>query len=151
MAEFAHPGKRQARTVDDGGVIIFVVDNDVVSAGNAGKYTQIDLVARAENDRFVFADVFGQFFLQLDVQIERAVQETRTCTAGTVFVDRFFRSLFQLGVVGQTQIAVRAEHKYLFPIDDHFGVLLRLDGAKIRINASGLRLLRLGISCQFGN
>lgn len=146
---FVGCGESDLFAFHDGGVVTFVVDDEIVAASDTGDYARIGLETSGEEHDAVLAHELGEFVLELDVDIEGAVEERRTRTTGAVFVDSGFSSLFDFWVVGEAEIGVGAEHKHLAAIDDHLGILLRRDGSEIGIDALGFGLLRDGILGKF--
>jgi len=71
--QFGREGK--AVSFDDGCMIQLVPDNIVFTSCQAGYYTQVYLKSRRINNGIFFSDKFGQTFFQLNVQIQRSVQE----------------------------------------------------------------------------
>ena len=64
-----------------------------------------------------------QGLLEFEMDLERAVQEPGSGTAGAVFLDGRTGGFLDFGVVGQAQVTVGPEHEDRFAIDNHLCVL----------------------------
>ena len=64
---------------------------------------EVRLVAGGEDDRVLGAQPLGELALELDVQVDRAVQEARAGEAGAVAVERVARALLDPLVAGQAR------------------------------------------------
>ena len=99
-------GKRETTAIDDTGVVAIVADDIVVLAYYHCQHTLIDGEAGREAQAVVLADELGDFLFQLDVQVERSVEEAATGTTRTVFVECTLGSVDDALVASQTCIGV---------------------------------------------
>ena len=102
----------------------------------------IDLEARAVEQNGLLLHEPAERLLQFDVDVERPVQETRTRTARPVPIDRGLGGLLDLRMIGQAEIAIRAQHQHLPAADDDLTVLCGRDRPKIRIQPQRPNLRR---------
>ena len=66
-------GERKPSAVNNTGMVA-VITNDVVTfSDNHGKHTLIDRESCRKTEAFILMNVFGNFFFQLHMQIERSV------------------------------------------------------------------------------
>ena len=78
---------------------------------------------------------FSQLVLQLQVQLQRAVQKAGAAAAGAVPLQRLKARLLHLGAGGQAQIVVAAQHDAALALHDDLGVLAGLQRVKVGIYA----------------
>ena len=96
-----------------------------VSPGREDRAERADvgLVAGREDERVLGAHPLGQLALELQVQVERAVEQPRAGQAGAVALERVARALHDARVARQPEVVVRAEHDPLgaLHLDDRRG------------------------------
>ena len=134
--EYAAEGKPAA--VDDAGVVERIEEDVTVAEAQAGDDAQVYLETGAIGHGFFFADQFGEFLFEGQVDVECSIKEPRAGAAGPVFADGLDGGLFETGIVGQSQIGIRAEHQHILSIHFHHRVLAGFNGAVIRVYAHGL-------------
>ena len=91
VAELADVAEGEPRAVDDAGVVLLVEVDRVALADEAGDHAEVHLEAGGEDERGVLSHELGQPLLELDVEVERAVQEAAAGAAGSVLPDRVDR------------------------------------------------------------
>ena len=91
-----------------------------------------------------------QLLLQLQMELQRAVEKTRAGAAGAELHICLHARLDDLRVGRETQIVIRAQHDAALALHDDLGILLGLEGMKIRIDAQLLDLIgELGLAAFF--
>jgi hypothetical protein len=65
-------------------------------------------------------DQDGEFGLQLDVKIQRAVEKARTAATATVLLDGLHGGFLHLGMRDQVQVIVGPEHQHFAVPHTHF-------------------------------
>ena len=83
-----------------------------MSAGreDRAERAEVGLVAGREHERGLGPEPLGELALELEVQVDRAVQKPRAGQSGAVAVERVQRALLDALVAGQTEVVVGAEH-----------------------------------------
>jgi hypothetical protein len=127
VAELADLAEGEPRSVDDAGMVLLVEVDGVSLSDQAGDRAQVDLESGGEHDGRVLADELRQAPLELDVQVERPIQEAAAGAAGAVLADRGDGRLLHPGVVGQAEVVVGAQHEQPPAPDGNLRVLRRLD------------------------
>src|SRR5690606_11608113 len=107
MRKAVHGAEREARTIDDAGVIQFVGEEVVVTADERRDDAEVGLVAGAEYERCLLIDELRESFLELLVQIQCAVQEPAAGAATAVLSERLLACLQHLRVMRQSEVVVR--------------------------------------------
>ena len=102
--------KDRRAPVDDAGVVLLVEIDRVAAIEQAGDGAEVHLEARREGDRRRLADEPRQLLLQRLVQGEGPVQQPAPRASGAVAVDRLDRGLLHLGMIGEPEVVVGAEH-----------------------------------------
>ena len=74
------------------------------------------------------------------MQLQRAVEEPGTGAAGAVLLQRLHAGLDNLGVDGQAQIVVGAQHDATLALHDDLGILTGLQSVEVGIHALFLQL-----------
>ena len=97
-------------------------------------------VARREEDAGVLPHELGEALLQLQVEVERAVEEAAARAARAVVGDRLLRGLDDARVVRQAEVVVRPGHDDLVPADDGPRALRHFDGAEVGVEVGGFDL-----------
>ena len=143
-------GKTEPAAVHDGGVVTVVADDEVVLGEELGNDAAVHGEAGREHQGFVFAHKGGQFFLQLDVKIQRTVEETGAGAAGTVFLEGLDARVDNAVVSGESGIGVGAEHEDLLSVHGYFGSLFAGNLTEIRVDALLHHFLREVIFGQSG-
>ena len=118
---------------DNAGVVALVAEHVFAFADQRADDAEVDLETGAVEQHGLLVDQFGQGRFQLQVDVQRAVQEPRAGAAGAVFLHRRPGGLLDLGMVGQAQVAVGTQHEDLLALDDDLGVLRGGNGAKIGV------------------
>ncbi len=77
-------GNGEAASIYDRCVVAVVTKYVVITSCKARHNTRVHSETCRKNECFVFADEFSEFLLQLDMNIECSVQETRTCASSTI-------------------------------------------------------------------
>ena len=93
VAEPHGAGRRPQRAFHQAGVQVVVADHHVALLGEGRKGGVVGLEAGAENDGGFFVDEGGQLGFQLDVDIQRAVEQARSAASAAVFLDGQARRL----------------------------------------------------------
>ena len=124
--------------VDDAGVDLLVGDDDVVAVHDGRDGAEVDLEARAEDQGRLHVDVLGQALLELEMEVECPVEEARAGAARAVLLDGLDGGFLDLGVVGQPDVVVRADHDELLAVDVDFGPLGVLDRDEVGEHPHGL-------------
>ncbi len=160
-ANFRDLGERQARAVDDAGVVLLVEIHGVPAVKQAGDYAQIDLEPGGEGDGRRLADELGQLRLEGLVQVQGAVQKATARAASPIPVHGGDGRLLDLWMVGQPQVVVGPQHHQAAPAHHDLRLLGRLDGPEVTVgvgsesglHASGddLALVEQGRSRGGGN
>ena len=138
-------GKGKSASVDNRCVVAIVADDVVVLTEQSGNNALVDAETSGEAQAVVFANKFGYFFLKLDMQIERTIEEAATCTTSAVFVECSLGSIDDALVASQTRVGIRPKHEHLMASHFHFRSLFSFDGAEIRIHICCHVFLRLTI------
>jgi hypothetical protein len=115
----------ETTAVDDAGVVEVVEDGDVAASQQRGEHAEIHLEAGGEGERGVALHELGDLLLELDVDVEGAIEQPRPGGARAVHGDRHGGGLLHVGVARQSQVVVRAEHDELVALVGHHGVLGR--------------------------
>ena len=130
-----HLAVGQLAAVIEAGMVLTVHDDIVMQADNGADDAEIGLEARREGHDGVLAQKFCKLVLQLQMQLERAVQETGAGAAGaerligvhTGFDDCFVRC--------QAEIVVGAEHDAALTLHNDLGILPGFERVEIGIDA----------------
>ena len=130
--------------VHDRGMVELVQVHHVSAAHQPGDQSQIGGVPGGEDQAGLLAQELGQGRLELLVQVERAVQEPAAGAARAVPAQRPRGGLEDLGMVGQPEVVVRAEHDPLLTVNDDDGVLRFGNRLEVRIQADPLQFTRFG-------
>ena len=122
------------------GVVLTVADDVVVAAHQRGDDAHIGLESGPEGDDAGLAQELGQRVLQLQMHLQRAVEEAGAGAAGAVPLQRLDAGLHHHGVGGQAQIVVGAQHDAALALHHHLHVLTGLEGVEIGVDALLLQL-----------
>ena len=99
MTEAHGAGGRPQRAFHQAGVQVVVADHHVALLGEGRERAVVALESGAENDGGFFMNQGGQLGFELDVQVQRAVEQARTAAAGAVLADGLRGGLLTLGWV----------------------------------------------------
>ncbi len=108
-----------------------VGDHRVARPQQRAQRADVRLVAGREDDRVLGAHPLGELALEVEVQVDRAVEQPRAGEAGAVALERVARALDHPRVAGQPEVVVGAEHDALgaLHLDDRRGG--RLEPAEV--------------------
>jgi len=136
-------GAREAGSVDDGGVVELVGDDEVIFAedrGNgAGVGSESGLEDHAGFDVFEASD----FFFQLHVDLHGAGDRSHRTGADTVLASSFQSHFPQLGMRGEAEIIVGGEIDDFLAVEAADGGLLVFEHAQAEVGAFGLEIVEL--------
>ena len=128
-------GEAEPAAVHDGGVVTVVADDEIVLGEELGNDAAVHGEAGGEHQGFVFAHKGGQFFFQLNVEVQRSVEETGAGAAGTVFLEGLDAGIDDTLVSGEPGIGVGTEHEDLLSVHGYFGSLFAGNLTEIRVDA----------------
>ena len=144
VAERAQLGAREQAAVEDRGVVARVGDDRVAGREDRAERADVGLVPGREHERVLGAHPLRDLALELQVQVERAVEQARAGQAGAVALERVARALHHARVGGEPEVVVGAEHDALGALhldDGRGGRLERAEvGEQVRL-AGGPQLL----------
>jgi hypothetical protein len=128
-----HGGARQARTVDQRGMVERIGENRRVFAGERRQHGQVRHIAgrKIECARCVAeaAGVGGQILFGLRMGARVAAQQVRAAAAGAIARGAFGQRLGQRRVSGQTEIIVACEADQRAAVDLHMRIARRVGDA----------------------
>src|ERR1022692_3952321 len=87
----------------------------------------------------------GEFSFQFDVQIQRAVEKSRSAAATAVLLDSLHGGFLHLGMGDQVQVVVGPKHEYFTVPHTHFASPTALAVAKnleVHVEPGGLQVTR---------
>ena len=131
VAERAQLGAREQAAVEDRGVVGGVGDHRVAGRQQRAERADVGLVAGGEDDRLLGAHPLRQLALELEVQLDRAVQQPRAGQARAVALERVARAGDHALVAGQAEVVVGAEHHPLGALHRHHRRGGRLQAAEV--------------------
>ena len=113
----------QAHAVDDAGVRLGVVHDDIVAVHQRVDDAHHALVAEVEQQRVGLVHEVGQLVFQLLVQGGVAAHDARAHRVGhAVLGGAFGVGLAHFGVVGQAEVVVQAPGEHFFAAEHHAGL-----------------------------
>ena len=135
MAVAEHLAVGQLAAGIDAGVVLPVADHIVVPPHQRGDNAHVGLEAGAEGDDAGLAQESAQLLLQLQVHLQRAVEEPGAGAAGAVLLQRPDTGLHHLRVGGQPQIVVGAQHDAALALHHDLHILAGLEGVEVGVYA----------------
>ena len=145
MTEPHRARRRPQRAFHQAGVQVVVADHDIALLGEGRERGVVGLESGAENDGGFFMNQGGQLRFELDVQVQRAVEQARTAAAAAVLADGLRGGLIDLGVGDQAEVIVRPEHQHFalphadFARPAPFAVAKHLE---VHVEPGGLQITR---------
>ena len=112
----------------------------LLSRRGAGR--EVHLVAGGEDQRRLLADEGGELLLELLVQLHRAVDQARAGHARAEAIDGGLGRLAHLGVRGQAQVVVRAEHQHALAVDLRLRAVVEVERPEEGVDAHLARVVR---------
>ena len=122
------------------GVVFPIADHIVVPAHQGADDAHIGLKARAEGDDPFFMQKAGQSLLQLQVQLQGAVEKPGAAAAGAELFHGAHACLDDLRVGGEAQIVVGPQHDAALTLHHHLYILPGLQGPEVGIHALFLQV-----------
>ena len=141
-------GEREPPPLNDGGMVQLVADDIILSPGDARHHAQVHLKSGGVDHHLLLAYPLGQLVLQLQVQVDGAVEETRPGAPRAILTGGIHRGLYHARVVGEAQVGVGTEHQHSTAFDNHFGVLLALNATEVGVHPFRFNLLRQVVACH---
>src|SRR5262249_5431635 len=102
----------------------------------------VRLIARREDERGLLAEVRCELLLELVVELHRSVDEARARHARTEPIDRRLRRLTHLGMRGEPEVIVRAEHHHATAVDHRLGAVVQIERTEEGVHAHLPRVVR---------
>src|SRR5215471_3285872 len=127
---------RQETPFNDARVVAFVSDDIFTFADEGADDTQVYLKTSAVKQDCFLVHQASQGGFKFQVNVQSAIKEAGTGTAGAIFLDCGTGRLFDSGMVGKAEVAVGPQHQHLFALDDDLCVLGGRNRAKIRVQPS---------------
>ena len=116
--------------------MVFSVADDIVAAADQGADdAEIRLEARGEGHSAVLMDEIRQLRLQLQMHLQRAVEEAGTGAAGAVALKGLDAGLHDGGLHRQAQVVVGAKHDAALALHKHLHILPGFQRVEVGINA----------------
>jgi len=109
-------GAGKATTVNDGGVVEFVGEDDIFAPDKGGDGRQVGAEAALETDDGFRAFKLRQFLLQLQVQLHRPCDSPNGTRTDAKFVNGFLGGFLQRGVVAKAEIVIGAQVQHALPV-----------------------------------
>lgn len=131
-------GFAEANTIDDGGVIELVGDDGIFGAEQGLEQAAVGIEGGGVEDGIFLAYEFGNFLLQLLVDILGAADEPHRRKSETVSADGFDGGFNDLGVGRESQVVIGAEIQY-------FASLVSGDGCPLGRGDDALRFIKAGV------
>ena len=103
----------QAHPIDDGRMVEGIADDGIVFIQQGFKQAGIGIKTRAIQNGILGTEKFGNRSLQLLMQVLRAADKANRCHAEAVIPQGLYSGINNVFVIGQAQIVVGAEVKYL--------------------------------------
>ena len=130
--------------------MVAVVANDiVVPSDDNSQNALVDTEACGKTQGVILAHKGGQFFLQLYVQIEGAVEETAAGTAGAILVKGGLGLVDDTLVTREACVGIRTKHQHLVATHLHLSALLAGNLTEIGIDTLLHKLLRHAVGSVF--
>ena len=131
VAERPQLRAREEAAVEDRGVVARVGHDGVARPQQRAEGADVGLVAGGEDQRRLGPVPAGDLGLELEVQVERAIEEARAGQAGAVAVEGVARTRDDPLVFGQPEVVVASEHDPLGALHDDDGPRRRLERAEV--------------------
>ena len=128
-------GLGQANAGPNGGVEVFVAEDDVAFLGEGLDGRHAGDVAGDGDVAGFLADEGGEFFLEALVVGAAAVGEAGAGGAGAPFGEGALAGGDDFGMVGEAEVIIAAEHDHLAPIEPHMGADLAIESVIIGLIA----------------
>ncbi len=135
-----------ARTRGDGGVVILVGEDKIPLACKGLNHTLVRHIPCREHHAARRFHKGGKPLFQLDMQVERAIEESTPGAAGAVLFDGVGGGFLYAGIGREPQVIVGAGHDDLAPVQDGAGALVPFDHAEVRVQAG---FLGFSVICRF--
>ena len=127
-----------------------VGDNRVLIGEEGFEHTAVRIEAGGVKDRIFGAEIVGDRFFELLVDVLRAADKAHRRHAVAVRIHRPFRRIDQPGVVRQPEVIVRAKVEHFFTACDRdVGLLRRSDNTFLFVQSSLFDRLELGREVLF--
>ena len=124
----------------DAGVVLPVADHIVVASHQRGDDAHVGLEAGAEGDHAGLTQELGQRVLQIQMHLQRAVEEPGAGAAGAVLLQCLDARLHHHRIGGQAQIVVGAQHDAALALHHHLHVLPGLECVEVGVHPLLLQL-----------
>ena len=138
-------GKGETASIDNRSMVAIVANHEVVLAQQSRDDALIYGETCREAEAIVLTDVFGNLLFELNVQVERSVEETASGTTRAILVECSLSCIDDTLVASQTRIGIRAEHQHLVTTHLNLRSLLSFNSAEIRIHVGFHKLLRFTV------
>ena len=144
-----HAAVAQAAAVVDGGVVLAIADHVVAVAHDGRNDAQVALEAGGEGHHGLLVQEARQLGLQLQMHLQRAVQEAGARAARAVLLQRVQTRLDDLRVLRKSQIVVRAQHDAALALHLHLGGLTGLQRVEVGVDALRTEFVGEGVLFTF--
>ena len=136
-------GARETRTVDDGGMVQSIRDDEIFLAQNRGDGAGVGGESGLKDHAGFDVLEAGNLFLQLHVDLHGSGDGAHRSGSDAVFARGFECGLAQLGMRGQSQIIVGSEIDDSFAVEGADGGLFVVEHAELEMRALGFEVVEL--------
>ena len=134
-------GKAETTAIDDACVVAVVADDVVVAVNKLTYNAAVNGEACCEAECLVLANKLSKFFLKLNMNVERTIEETAAGATTAIFLHSSATSIDDALVASQACICIRAKHQHSFAFHDDLCALLAFYLAEVRVYALRHKLL----------
>ena len=143
VLEDKNPGTGEASTVDDGGVVQLVGDDEIVFAENGGHSASVGGESGLENNAGFNILETRDLFFQFHMDFHRAGNRAHRPGTDPVFARGFESCFAKLGMSGEAKVIVGGKINDALAVESADGGLLVFENAQAEVRALRLQIIKL--------
>ena len=132
-------------TLNDGGMVLTVAENEIIGLGQSGKSTLIGKKTGRKKKGAFATKERCQRLLQLIVKRDSTIQEAGTGASGSKLACRLAGRLDDAGILGQAEVVIRPNHDLLLATANNMVPVALLNAAEIRVESLSSGICRIAI------
>ena len=140
VAERNKPCGRELASIDNARVVLAVAEDGIPLLGERDEGALVGKKTCGEQNGVLTTEKFGDSRFQLDMELDRAVEQARAGASSPVAARGFASGLDDSRILREAEVVIRPDHDFALAFADHIVAVGLLDRTEIRVESLGARI-----------